>query len=82
VVLDDSLRKQDGSRRYPLHWSGSPLASESNGGRDDLMSAFRGIVLQKSFFADDQNSAGRGRDFLVQDVRHLAASRKIHRRLR
>jgi hypothetical protein len=40
------------------------------------------IVLQKSIFADNQNSAGRGRDFLVQDVRDLTASRKIHRRLR
>jgi hypothetical protein len=46
------------------------------------VSAFTKILLQKSFFADDQNSAGRGRDFLVQDVRDLAASRKIHRRLR
>lgn len=45
-------------------------------------SARPSIVLQKSIFADDQNSAGRGRDFLVQDVRDLTASRKIHRRLR
>ena len=40
------------------------------------------ILLQKSFFADDQNSAGRGRDFRVQDARDLTASRKTHRRLR
>jgi len=40
------------------------------------------ILLQKSIFADDQNSAGRGRDFRVQDARDLTASRKIHRRLR
>jgi len=46
------------------------------------MSVLWGIVLQKSFFADDQNSAGRGRDFRVQDARDLTASRKIHRRLR
>ena len=45
-------------------------------------SAFEGIVLQKSIFADDQNSAGRGRDFRVQNVKDLTASRKIHRRLR
>jgi hypothetical protein len=45
------------------------------------MSVYEGIVLQKSIFADDQNSAGRGRDFRVQDVRDLTASRKIHRRL-
>ena len=43
---------------------------------------FAPIVLQKSIFADDQNSADRGRDFRVQDVRDLTASRKIHRRLR
>jgi ribose/xylose/arabinose/galactoside ABC-type transport system permease subunit len=40
------------------------------------------ILLQKSIFADDQNSAGRRRDFRVQDVRDLTASRKIHRRPR
>ena len=40
------------------------------------------IVLQKSIFADDQNSAGRGRDFRVRNVRDLTASRKIRRRLR
>jgi hypothetical protein len=40
------------------------------------------ILLQKSIFADDQNSAGRGRDFRVQDAGDLTASRKIHRRLR
>jgi hypothetical protein len=45
------------------------------------MSAFNGILLQKSISADDQNSAGRGRDFRVQDVRDLAASLKIHRGL-
>ena len=33
------------------------------------MSGHQGIVLQKSIFADDQNSAGRGRDIRVQDVR-------------
>jgi hypothetical protein len=41
------------------------------------MSAVEGIVLQKSIFADDQNSAGRGRDFRVQDARDLTASRKF-----
>jgi hypothetical protein len=46
------------------------------------MSAPEGIVLQNSIFADDQNSAGRGRDFRAQDVRDLAASLKIHRGLR
>jgi hypothetical protein len=30
------------------------------------MSALCGIVLQKSIFADDQNSAGRGRDFVYK----------------
>src|SRR3954453_23294346 len=39
------------------------------------------ILLQKSIFADDQNSAGRGRDFRIQDARDITASRKIHRRL-
>ncbi|QHO72848.1 hypothetical protein ACH79_09615 [Bradyrhizobium sp. CCBAU 051011] len=42
-----------------------------------MMSAVGTIVLQKSIFADDQNSAGRGRDFRVQDVRDLTASRKF-----
>jgi hypothetical protein len=46
------------------------------------MSALPQIVLRKSIFADGQNSAGRGRDFRVQDVRDVTASRKIHRRLR
>ncbi|WP_210192234.1 hypothetical protein, partial [Bradyrhizobium japonicum] len=32
------------------------------------------ILLQKSIFADDQNSAGRGRDFRVQDAGDLTAS--------
>jgi hypothetical protein len=32
------------------------------------MSVDGGIVLQNSIFADDQNSAGRGRDFRVQNV--------------
>ena len=49
---------------------------------DHKVSAFGGILLQKSIFADDQNSAGRGRDFRVQDARDLTASRKIRRRLR
>ena len=46
------------------------------------MSVLPPIVLENSIFADDQNSAGRGRDFRVQDARDLTASRKIHRRLR
>ena len=41
------------------------------------MSAFGVSVLQKSIFADDQNSAGRGRDFRGQNVRDLAASLKF-----
>jgi hypothetical protein len=39
-------------------------------------------VLQKSIFADDQNSAGSGRGIRVQDVRDLTTSREIHRRRR
>lgn len=48
---------------------------------NDARSAFWGIVLQKSIFADDQNSADRGRDFRIQNVSDLTASRNIHRRL-
>ena len=47
-----------------------------------LRPVLEGILLQKSIFADDKNSAGRGRDLRVQDVWDLAASPKIHRRLR
>jgi len=58
------------------------MALFGHGLADQRCRLIGGLVLQKSISADDQNCAGRGRDFRVQDVRDLTASRKIHRRLR
>jgi hypothetical protein len=60
----------------------SAVARKRTSSRPSRYVRFVPILLQKSIFADDQNSAGRRRDFRVQDVRDLTASRKIHRRPR
>jgi hypothetical protein len=60
----------------------SGLGQSRRFGPPPMTSGLPPIVLQNSIFADDQNSAGCGRDLCVQGVRDLTASRKIHRRLR
>ena len=89
VTIDDTEQRGDGglvggSRTQIAHWVAIFSQMEIGCSMIWMMvwSALEAIVLQNSNFADDQNSAGRGRDFRVQDARDHTVSRKIHRRLR